>query len=140
MKLILKEDVKKIGKKGDVVDVPGGHATNFLIPRKLAVVATASELAKLKNQENINAAKEANIKASEKNKFNMVAGKSYVIKTNSNSEGKLFATVDEKVLAKETGLEAKNILLSEGIKNTGDYKIKIEVGENKGDFDLKITS
>ena len=140
MKLILKENVKKIGKKGDIVEVPGGHATNFLIPRGLAIVATDSEIAKLNNQNNIAANNQANKKADEKNRFNMVEGKTFVIKSNANPEGKLFATVDEKVLSKETGLEKKSIILNEGIKNIGEYEVDIKIGDNRGIIIAKIES
>ncbi len=140
MKLILKENVKKIGKKGDIVDVPGGHATNFLIPRKLAVVATDAEISKLKNSENIAANNIASKKADQKNRFNQIENKTFTIKSNANPEGKLFATVDEKVISKETGIPIKNIILKEGIKNIGEYNVDIKIGENKGIIIAKIES
>lgn len=140
MKLILKQDVKKIGKKGDVVEVPGGHATNFLIPRKLAVVATASELSKLDNQNNIAASNQASKKADERNRFNQVENKTFTISANANKEGSLFAAVDEKIIAKETKLDKDNIILNESIKKIGEYDVKVKIGDNEGLMIIKIES
>ena len=101
MRVILLEDVKKVGKKGSIVDVSDGYGANFLIPRKLAVLATKTSL-EIKKVQDDNKAKEDEIK-----KQNAIALKDKIkelvveIKAGTGKEGKLFGAVSSKEIVEE---------------------------------------
>ena len=101
MKVILLEDVKKVGKKGSIVDVSDGYGANFLIPRKLAVLATKTSL-EIKKTQDDNKAKEEEIKKEKaielKDKIkNLVVE----LKAGTGKEGKLFGAVSSKEIVDE---------------------------------------
>ena len=101
MRVILLEDVKKVGKKGSVVDVSDGYGANFLIPKKLAVLATKTSL-EIKKTQDDNKAKEEEIK-----KENAIILKDKIkeltveIKVGTGKEGKLFGAISSKEIVEE---------------------------------------
>ena len=135
MKVILQEDVKGQGKKGQLVDVSDGYARNFLLPRKLAVAATQQNLEVMKQQEK---AKEKKLQA-DKAQAAEVAEKlqSIVVMIPARSgsaEGKLFGAVTSKeiseALYEQYGIEVEKnkIVMDEQLKNFGPYEIKFKLG------------
>lgn len=133
MKVILLEDVKSVGKKGEIVNASEGYAKNFLIPRKLGVEANASNLndIKLKKQsedkrkaEELAAAKE--LKAELEEKTVKIA-----VKTGDN--GKLFGSVTNKEIAvaleEQAGIKVdkKKIVLDDQIKMVGEKTVVIKI-------------
>lgn len=135
MKVVLLENVKKLGKVGDVVNVSDGYAANFLFPRKLAQVAT-SEI--LKRVEQLKANKIANEKE-ETNKLNELArsikDKKIIISAKAKGS-KLFGSIDAGIIAKEiknqlgTEIGKENIKLESPIKEIGEKKVNIEFLKN----------
>lgn len=130
MKVILLEDVKALGKKGEMVDVSDGYARNFIIPKKKGVEANAANINTLKlqkaNEEKIaRETKAAAEELSEKLKSSPVT-----IKAKTGTSGKLFGAIASKeialALAKQTGLELdkKKLLLDEPIKELGTHIVK----------------
>ena len=133
MKVILKEDVKALGKKGEIVDVNDGYARNFLLKRNKGVEATAKNLndLKLKNandeklqKEQYEAAKELGKKLSE--------GKIEVcIKTGEG--GKAFGSISSKEIATEVKsqmsleIDKKKIVLKEPLKALGCFKVPVKL-------------
>ena len=101
MKVILLEDVKKVGKKGSIVDVSDGYGANFLIPRKLAVLATKTSL-EIKKTQDDNKAKEEEIKKEKaielKDKIKDLVVE---LKAGTGKEGKLFGAVSSKEIVDE---------------------------------------
>ena len=101
MRVILLEDVKKVGKKGSIVEVSDGYGTNFLLPKKLAVLATKTSL-EIKKTQDDNKAKEDEIK-----KENAIALKEKIkdlvveIKAGTGKEGKLFGAISSKEIVEE---------------------------------------
>ena len=132
MKVILLQDVKGQGKKGQVVNVSDGYARNFLFPKKLAVEADNTAMNELKNRE----AAAAHHKQEEINAANNTAkqlsGKSVTIKAKASSNGKLFGSVTSKEIAaeikKSLGIEIDRKKMSVAdIKNFGEYTAEIKL-------------
>ncbi len=133
MKVILLEDVKALGKKGDICDVSDGYARNFIIPRKKGLEATSDNLNNLKlkkandakvAQENLEAA-QALAQELEKNAI--------VLKVKVGEGGKLFGAISSKEIAaavKEQmnlDVDKKKIVLAEPIKTLGSHDIKVKL-------------
>lgn len=131
MKIILSQDIKSLGKKGDIKDVAEGYARNFLFPKKLAEAATEDKI------KNITAQKERERMEEAKNadKTRQLAGilkeKEIVLKLKEKN-GKLFGSVSKKDIAdslKKEGVDIaeEKIILTNPIKKTGEYKIEIKL-------------
>ena len=134
MKLILNSDVKSLGRKGDVVDVAKGYARNYLLPKKLAVVANSSNLKfaeALREKREIQAL--ANNELAESIKTALADAK-IVISQNTTDEGTLYAAVSNEQIvdAIETfsgfRLEAEQINVENQVKEIGLHSISIVLG------------
>ena len=132
MKVILLQDVKSIGKKGDLCNVSDGYARNFLLPRKLAKEANAQAMNEFKNAE---AAKEYKIKKeTEQAQENKKAldGRQVKIYARAGQGGKLFGSVTSKELAEEIGrqygveVDKRKVVLDGDIKAFGTYSFDVK--------------
>lgn len=134
MKVILTEDVKSLGKKGELKEVSEGYARNFLIPKKLVQVATEEAIEKL-NQEQDEARKKEKIEEEKlKRLASEINGKKIIIKAKSE-KGKLFGSIGAGEIAKELkkqnfNIQEKSILLDSPIKIIGEKEIIIDLGKN----------
>lgn len=134
MKVILQQDVKGQGKKGQLVDVSDGYARNFLLPKKLAVIATAENLNTMKQQEKARKAQQAAEKAEAEALFKKLESLTVKVAAKAGEGGRLFGAVTAKeiseCLAQQHGLNiAKTkLVLDEPIKACGGYKIKAKLG------------
>jgi len=145
MKVILLHNVKKIGSQGDVVDVADGYANGFLLPKKLARIATSEALSSLDAQKTkVNANHEEKIKEHKK-LVDSVKGKSVTITAQANEKDQLFAAIHEKdvVAAIQNALgvmiDSENIELSGEIKMLGTHKVYVRAGEASGTFELEVS-
>jgi len=135
MKIILLKDVEKLGKKDEVKNVADGYARNFLIPNKLAVLATKSDLIKLEEQKKIEAEKsEEELKAYQE-LASQIDGLELEIQAKVSEESKLFGAVTESQIAeklKRKNLEIKKeqIKLENPIKELGEYEAIVEFPHN----------
>lgn len=133
MKIILLEDVKTLGKKGDVVEVSDGYARNAILPKKLGVEATSKNLndLKLQNQhaekvaaENLENAKEL---------ARVVEKQKVVMKVKTGEGGKIFGSVSTKEISQaakeQTGLDLdkKKMQLTDAIKALGTYEVPVKL-------------
>ena len=129
MKVILLQDVKALGKKGEIVNVSDGYARNAILPKKLGVEATTKNLndLKLQNQhadkvaaENLEHAKEL---AEE------IGTKKVVVKIKSGEGGRIFGSVSTKEIAQaaKEHLDKKKMQLGESIKALGTYEIPVKL-------------
>lgn len=133
MEVILLEDVKNVGKKGDVVKVNDGYARNVLIKKKLGLEATGKNLNDLKLKkanddkiaaENLEAAKELGTK---------IENSKITIPIKMGSGGKSFGSVSSKEIAEEVkkqlelDIDKKKVQLKDAIKTTGEYDVKIKL-------------
>ncbi|SFG90105.1 large subunit ribosomal protein L9 [Desulfotomaculum arcticum] len=133
MQLILLDDVKKLGKKGDVINVAEGYARNFLIPRGLAVEATGGKLKNLEMQKRAvnEQKKQAEDKARELG--SKIEGLKIVISTRVGEAGKLFGAISNKDIAdalqNNHGLvvDKKKIILKNPIKALGEYPVVLKL-------------
>ena len=132
MKVVLLQDVKGHGKKGELCNVSDGYARNFLFPKKLAVEADNAALKELKNREEAAAHHKKEEIAAAQNTANALNGKEVVIKAKAGSNGKLFGSVTSKEIAAEIknklGIEIDKKKMSVAdIKNFGEYTAEIKL-------------
>ena len=134
MKVILQQDVKGQGKKGQMIEASDGYARNFLLPRKLAVVATAENINTMKMQEKAKKAQEAAEKAEAEATAEKLSGITVKVPAKGGNGGRLFGAVTSKeisdCLKEQFGLDiAKTkIVQDEPIKAFGGYKLKVKLG------------
>ena len=134
MKVILQQDVRGQGKKGQMVEVSDGYARNFLLPRKLAVPATAENVNTMRQQEKARKAQEAAEKAEAEALAKRLEGIMVKVSAKAGEGGRLFGAVTAKeisdCLAQQHGLNiAKTkLVLDEPIKACGGYQIKAKLG------------
>ena len=134
MKVILQQDVRGQGKKGQMIEVAEGYARNFLLPRKLAVPATADAMNTMRLQEKAKKAEEARQKAEAQAVAEKLKGAVVKLTAKAGANGKLFGAVTSKevsdALQSQHGIElAKNkIVMDEPIKSYGSYELKAKLG------------
>ncbi len=134
MKVILQQDVRGQGKKGQLVEVSDGYARNFLLPRKLAVTATAENVNTMKQQEKAKKAQQAAEKAQAEETAKKLEGLLVKIPAKAGEGGRLFGAVTGKEISDALAAQhALNIaktklVLDEPIKACGSYQIKVKLG------------
>jgi large subunit ribosomal protein L9 len=151
MKVILTQDVEKLGTSHEVVEVADGYARNFLLPRQMAVPATKSAIANLDNTRRVGERRQERLRGAAEEQARKLEGRTLVIPAKVGSAGRLYGSIGTadivKQLKDDFGLELdrKQILLSEPIRVTGlhpvplvlhrDVKIQlmVQVGEPAGD-------
>lgn len=135
MKIILLKDVPNTGKKNDIKEVSPGFARNFLIPKKLAVVADNDSLKKLelkKKVESENATKELKEVEAIVSKID---GQEVEINVKTGKEGQLFESINKQKISehlKEMGynIDKEDVILEAPIKEIGEFPIKLKFGHN----------
>lgn len=132
MQVILNQDIKELGKKGELVNVSDGYAKNYLIPRKLAVTADATALNELKNRESSKAHKLAVEKANAEESAKKIDGKTVKITARAGTNGRLFGSVTTKEIAEKLKTEFgvaidKKCISSEDIRSCGTYSCTVKV-------------
>lgn len=135
MKVILTTDIKGVGKKDQIINASDGYARNYLLPKKLAVEANNTNMAKLKSQNESKAFK----KETEKKEAEKLAAKikalTLTMTVRAGENGKIFGGVTAKEIAEELKdkylieIDKKKILLPETIKNLGTFTIDIKLYE-----------
>ena len=133
MKIILREDVEKLGKAGDVVKVADGFGRNYLIPRQLAVLANVRNLKALEHDRRVIEARAKKSRKSAESLAAKLSSVSITLSAKAGEEGKLFGAITSRDIAEaleKTGVpvDRKNVLLPDPIKQLGDYKVKIKAG------------
>ena len=135
MKVILKADIKGVGKKNEVINASDGYARNFLFPKNLAVEANAENMSKLEAQKNANQFKKETEKEDAKKlaeKMNKIMLK---IQVKAGENGKIFGGVSSKEIAESLEkqqnikVDKKKIDLKEAIKTLGIHTVDIKLHE-----------
>ena len=146
MKVILQQDVRGKGKKGQMIEVAEGYARNFLLPKNLAVLATADAMNTMKMQAKAKAKADAEAKAAAQELAGKLKGCQVKIAAKGGAGGKLFGAVTAKeiseCLAEQHGLTiAKTkLVLDEPIKACGGYQIRAKLGyEVTGTVNVMVT-
>lgn len=132
MKVILKTDVKKVGKRGDIVDVSDGYGRNYLIARGLAVPETQKSLEILKEQKAEEAAEDAQKKAEAEELAKKLDGMTLEFRVNSGKEGRVFGSVSTKQIVEELRkhdihIDKRKILDTYPISSLGTTKVRVEL-------------
>jgi len=146
MKIVLKQDVEKLGVRGEIKNVKSGYARNFLIPQNLAIPATQKEIEiAQKMRSEIKRRKQETFKSAKTNAKKLKNAK-LIIKAKANEEGILFGAISAKDIADEiknqlkVEIDEKVISIKEAIKKTGDYTIKLKFDpEVQTEIKLKVT-
>lgn len=133
MKVILNQDVKGTGKKGDLVNVSDGYARNFLFPRKLAVEANAQSINDKNNRESAAAFRIAEEKAAAEEKKSKIDGKTLKFVGKAGKSGKLFGSVTPKEISETLksqyaiDVDKKKITLHSEIKTFGTFECEVKL-------------
>ncbi|MCF6096285.1 50S ribosomal protein L9 [Thermovorax subterraneus] len=133
MKVILLQDVKTLGKKGDLVNVADGYARNFLFPKNLAVEATPGNLAKLEEEKKAKEKKLARQKMEAEEMADKIKKCSVMLKVKAGAQGKLYGSINSKNIAdalKEQygiDIDKRKIQLDEPIKAFGSYEVPVKL-------------
>ena len=134
MKVILQQDVKGQGKKGQLVNVSDGYARNFLLPKKLAVIATAENVNTMKQQEKARKAQEAAEKAEAEATAEKLKECQVKLTAKAGSGGRLFGAVTSKEISEalqaqfDLTIAKSKIVQEEPIKSFGTYQLKCKLG------------
>ncbi|MBQ8974352.1 MAG: 50S ribosomal protein L9 [Oscillospiraceae bacterium] len=133
MKVILQQDVRSKGKKGQLIEVSDGYARNFLFPKKLAVEATADNINTMKLQEKARLAQIEREKAQAKETAEKLADCKVKVLAKAGAGGKLFGSVTTKeisdALSEQYGVKIeKNRIVSDPIKSYGVFNVKCKLG------------
>jgi len=135
MKVILTEDVKKLGSKGDVVDVADGYARNYLFPRGMAAEATKTKMKEIEEKE----AKKERIESEKREEAEKMKSKleseEFVLKVKAGEQGRLFGSVNTKDIAEAAAdkgyeIDKRKIELDDSIKNLGVHKVGVKLFED----------
>jgi len=133
MKVILQEDIKALGKKGQIIEVKEGYARNYLLPKKLAVEATQGNVKELNRQKEIQSQKAEKERQEAEKLAAKINGVTVTLKVKSGENGKLFGAVTSKDIADNLAkvhkidIDKRKIDLSENIKSVGNYDIKVKL-------------
>ena len=134
MKVILLQDVKGKGKKGQMLEVSDGYARNFMLPRKLAIEATTDAVNTMRMNDKAAAEKAARERAEALETSRKLREMTVVVTAKGGGAGKLFGSVTNQeiadALAKASGikLDKRKIVISDPIKNVGTYTVTCKLG------------
>lgn len=133
MKVILTQDVPKVGKAGQVVDVKSGFANNFLFKNEVAVEATKANLKKLAEKQAADAEQAAYEKAQAEAIGEQLKETKVVIRAREGAGGKLFGTITNKEIAEalkrdqHLDIDKRRIVLDDKIKAIGSYRVNVKL-------------
>jgi large subunit ribosomal protein L9 len=133
MKCILLEDVQKLGKRGELVEVSDGYGRNYLIPRGLAEEATKGKIAELKEKERSRKAKNEKAREEAEASRKYLQGKIVKVVASAGEKGKLFGSITTAQIADalkeqfDVTVSKKEIKVDEHIKEVGSYPVSIRL-------------
>ena len=146
MKIILLQDEKKLGKKGDIVEVSEGFARNFILPKKIGMEATSKNMNDLKLQKANDEKNALLILEEAKELAKVLETKQVIVKIKAGEAGRAFGSVSTKEIVNAfkdqhgITLDKKKIQLTDNLKNFGNYEISIKLHPKVvGKFTVKIT-
>ena len=146
MKVILQQDVKGQGKKGQMVEVSEGYARNFLLPKKLAIAATADAINTMNLKEKARKAEEARLKAEAEETAKKLKDITVKLTAKAGNGGRLFGAVTTKEISdglkKQFNIDIpkQKLVLDDPIKAFGTYPVKAKLGfEISGTVTVMVT-
>jgi len=132
MEVILREDIEKLGSRGEVVKVAPGYARNFLIPKRLAVMATESNKKIVEQERQAHLRKEAKQIGEAQDLAKIMSGVSVTITQKAGENDQLFGSVTAKdvadaLAAKNYTIDRRKVQLDEPIKQLGEFKVPVKL-------------
>ncbi len=134
MKVILKSDVKNVGKVGEMVNVATGYARNFLFPNDLASEATEKRLREFEHIKRMAQAKKKKAMSDKKDVLQKLSGKTITFKANASDTDKLFGSITAGDIARELekegfSVDRRDVILDDVIRILGQHKASVSFGE-----------
>jgi len=135
MNVVLKEDIPKLGKMGEVVRVRDGYARNYLLPRGLVLVANNKNVRSLEHNKRVIAGRRERVVKDAQTLSEKIAAVSLTITAKAGEEGKLFGSVtnihiEKALIEKGFHVERRKIDLTQPIKAIGDYEIPVRLASD----------
>jgi large subunit ribosomal protein L9 len=132
MDIILREDVEKLGSRGDVVKVAAGYARNFLLPRKLAVAATDSNKKIVEQEKHAHLRREAKAVGEAQELAKLLGSVTVTIARKAGENDQLFgsvtaADISDALAAEKYTIERRRIVLDEPIRTLGEHKVTVRL-------------
>jgi large subunit ribosomal protein L9 len=132
MEVILREDIEKLGSRGQVVKVAPGYARNFLLPKRLAVAATESNKKIVEQERQAHLRKEAKLKVDAEDLSKLMTGVSVTITQKAGENDQLFGSVTSKdiaeaLAAKNFTIDRRKIHLDDPIRQLGEFKVAVKL-------------
>ena len=133
MKVVLLENIKKLGKKDEIVEVSDGYARNVLIAKNQALAATPENLNNLKLKNKNEEKKEEHLRKIANDDKLILEGKKFTLNIKAGANGKTFGSITSKEISEciksqaDIEVDKKDILLDEGIKSIGSYDVKVKL-------------
>jgi large subunit ribosomal protein L9 len=133
MQVILRDDLDNLGKSGEVVNVKPGYARNYLLPRGLAIKATAGDIARVEHEKRVIAARTAKLAKTAQAEAEKLSRVSVSIARAVGEENKLYGSVTTRDIAealheKGVTVDSKKLHLDEPIKALGDFEVAVKLG------------
>ena len=134
MKVILEQDVKGKGKRGQMIEVSDGYARNFLLPKKLAKEATADNVNTMRMNDKATQERQAKERAEALDISNRMRNFTVIVTAKGGGAGKLFGSVTSTEIAEalksqqKIDLDKRKLVLNDPIKNVGTYTVKCKLG------------
>lgn len=133
MKIVLREDVEALGKRGDLLEVADGYARNFLVPRGLAIKATKGVVAQSESMRRSREVKESRDREAAQALAVQLGGQTIEVKARAGEGGKLFGSITASDVAEavltQTGIELdrRKVVLDEPIRELGDAQVQVRL-------------
>jgi large subunit ribosomal protein L9 len=132
MEIILREDIEKLGVRGEVVKVAAGYARNYLLPKRLAVAATESNKKIVEQERQAHLRREAKLKGEAEDLAKILGGVTVTIAQKAGENDQLFGSVTAKDIAdalekQNFSIDRRKIQLDEPIKQLGEHKITVRL-------------
>lgn len=140
MKVVLTKDVKNTGRANEVVEVADGFALNFLIPKKMALVATPSATKVAEGRKTASDSVRAGRAQAVADRLQALASEKVTITKKANEQGHLFEAVTAAEIAAAANVPEDAILLDRPIKEVGAHEIQVSFGDDTGAFTLEVVA
>jgi len=132
MKIILREDIENLGKSGELVSVKDGYGRNYLLPRKLAVLASEQNVRQLQHEQSVQSARSAKLRAGAEEQAKKVGAVAVTLRRKVGEQDKLFGSVTaldiaEALAAAGQKVDRRHIHLPEPIKTIGKHTVELRL-------------
>ncbi len=145
MKIILTEDVEDLGEEGEIVEVADGYARNYLIPKRMAQMATEGKIQEIREKQRARKRKKAERREEAEELADELAEETFEISVKAGEQDRLFGSVttqdiEEKLAEAGYDIDRRDIGLDENIKELGEHTVPVKLFEDvTGEINLEVT-